>query len=193
VNRPDYESLDYAALQPYLSQRRTAVDVGAHVGYWSRRLAADFEFVVAYEAEPVHAACHARNIANPNVMLHEIALSDHAGTVNFVTTILNSGMSHVSNQGVSVACEPLDRWKHRDVDLIKIDVEGHEYEVIQGAIRLLDEKKITYLQIEQHFDDLYENYFANIEEVLNSKGYFEIQRIRHSFGKFYDIIYELQQ
>jgi len=179
VNRPDYESLDYAALQPYLSQRRTAVDVGAHVGYWSRRLAADFEFVVAYEAEPVHAACHARNIANPNVMLHEIALSDHAGTVNFVTTILNSGMSHVSDSGDAIPCETLDSYNLDHVDLIKIDVEGHELAVLQGAAQtILQNRPVIFIEILNHTPAYLRN---RIDQLFAQWNYVQSARIAENY------------
>lgn len=133
ASRGDYESADYAAVLPYVKHKRIAIDIGAHVGYWSRRLVQDFDYVYAYEAEPTHVECLRVNVTQPNIQITQIALSDQPGTVQFSTSIANSGMSHVSNEGVSVACEPLDRWKHRDVDLIKIDVEGHELAVLQGA------------------------------------------------------------
>lgn len=133
ANRPDYEGHDYSILKPYLKRKRVAVDIGAHVGYWSRRLVRDFETVYAFEAEPEHAQCLRANVTEPNILITEIALSSEPGTVKFAKSIHNSGMSHVSDDGVSIDCEPLDRWKIRDVDLIKIDVEGHELNVLQGA------------------------------------------------------------
>jgi FkbM family methyltransferase len=147
-NRGDYEGHDYSKLKPYLGQRRTAIDIGAHVGYWSRRLVHDFEYVYAFEAEPEHAQCLRANVTEPNITITEVALSSEPGTVNFSKSIHNSGMSHVSETGTAIECEPLDRWKIRDVDLIKIDVEGHELSVLQGAEHtILRNRPVLFMEI----------------------------------------------
>nr|DAU83266.1 MAG TPA: methyltransferase, FkbM family [Caudoviricetes sp.] len=146
--RGDYESHDYSRLQPYLANRRVAVDVGAHVGYWSRRLVKDFDYVYAFEAEAEHAECLRANVVDNNIQIHEVAISSEPGVVKFSKTVHNSGMSHVSDSGVEVECEPLDRWKIRDVDLIKIDVEGHELAVLQGAEHtILRNRPVLFMEI----------------------------------------------
>lgn len=179
VNRPDYECNDYAALQPYLGQRRVAVDCGAHVGYWSRRLAADFESVIAFEAEPSHAACHRRNVPAAHVTLHEVALSNHNGTVNFVTTLLNSGMSHVSEQGEPRPCRTLDSYNLHSVDLIKIDVEGHELAVLEGAAQTIQSHHpVLFIEILNHTP---QHQRVQIEQLLANWGYVCVTRIAENY------------
>jgi FkbM family methyltransferase len=108
----------------------------------------DFEYVYAFEAEPEHAQCLRANVTEPNITITEVALSSEPGTVNFSKSIHNSGMSHVSETGTAIECEPLDRWKIRDVDLIKIDVEGHELSVLQGAEHtILRNRPVLFMEI----------------------------------------------
>ena len=147
-NRPDYEGHDYSILKPYLNQRRVAVDIGAHVGYWSRRLVNDFEYVYAFEAELEHAQCLKLNVEADNFEMHNIAVSDRLGTVNFTRNIDNSGMSHVSDQGEEIFCQRLDHWHLENLDLIKIDVEGHELQVLQGAAaNILRNRPVLFVEI----------------------------------------------
>lgn len=75
------------------------------------------------------------------------------------------------------------------VDILKIDVEGHELQAIQGCVSLLKEKKIRLIQLEQHFDDQYNAHYIAIENILNEAGYREIMRLKHGFGNFFEIIY----
>lgn len=147
-NRGDYESHDYSVLKKYISGGDTAVDIGAHVGYWSRRLVKDYSYVVAFEAAADHVECLERNVNAENFTIHKIALSNEPGTVKFSQTHSNSGMSRVADSGIELECEPLDRWKLRGVDLIKIDVEGHELNVLQGAEHtILRNRPVLFIEI----------------------------------------------
>lgn len=147
-HRGDYESRDYKHLMPYVQNRRVAVDVGAHVGYWSRRLVKDFDHVYAFEAEPEHAECLRANVDTDNITINQIALSSEPGSVKFSKSIDNSGMSRISDHGVEIECERLDRWKITDVDLIKIDVEGHELAVLQGASQTIQRNRpVLFMEI----------------------------------------------
>ena len=77
-------------------------------------------------------------------------------------------------------------------DVLKIDVEGHEFQSLQG---LFDgngkELSVRYIQIESHNDDMYLNTSVKeIKELLNNNGFNEVARIKHGFGDFYEIVYE---
>lgn len=78
-------------------------------------------------------------------------------------------------------------------DVLKIDVEGHEFQALSGIFNN-DNKtiKIKFIQIESHHDDMYKSVknHNEINNLLNANGFKEIHRIKHGFGNFYEIIYK---
>ena len=82
---------------------------------------------------------------------------------------------------------------NKNFDLLKIDVEGHELQCLQGLFsEELKTVPIRYIQIESHNDDMYmsNNQHHEIEELLNNNGFFKAAEIKHGFGDFAEIIYE---
>jgi FkbM family methyltransferase len=75
------------------------------------------------------------------------------------------------------------------VDVLKIDVEGLEFEVLQGASNALKAKKIGVVQFERHTDDMRVDNFADIDQFLRINGYLKIKEIKHPFGDFFEILY----
>lgn len=78
------------------------------------------------------------------------------------------------------------------IDVLKIDVEGHEYPCLLG---LFDEKlnvQIKYIQLEQHNDDMYANAtsFKEITKLLNTHGFILTTTVRHGFGNLDEVIFE---
>ncbi len=125
-----------------------AVDVGASFGIFTMAMAnavGPRGKVWAFEPTPDTAeflrATFALNEAH-QVHLTRAAVSDQPGTVEFVTSP-NSELNAVatgsgaSGEALSVPSQTLDRaavdhgW--RDVDFVKLDVEGHELQVISGG------------------------------------------------------------
>jgi FkbM family methyltransferase len=125
-------------------RRGLALDVGAHVGLWSRILVREFKTVYAFEPMPTFAACFRRNV--PTVLLREMAVGDWNGDVELVYTHDNTGNTHVRGNGetaltVKAPIVRLDDLGLPAVDLIKVDVEGFETAVIRGAEYLIKRDK----------------------------------------------------
>ena len=76
------------------------------------------------------------------------------------------------------------------IDLIKIDVEGHEYKVLRGLFKKYID--IRFIQFEVHSDNMYKNSvdYIKIVELLNDNGFFELRTIKHSFGNINDVIFQ---
>jgi hypothetical protein len=91
---------------------------------------------------------------------------------------------------VSTLNEQISLHGINNIELLKIDVEGHELHCLKG-LSMENAKKIKFLQIEQHEDDMYLNKikYAEILDVLSSLGFKEKQRIKHAFGDFYEVIF----
>src|SRR5688572_10963581 len=131
----------YAKIQmalAHVKEFRVALDIGAHVGLWSRVLAKLFERVEAFEPMPAHRDCFICNIIAENVVLHGCALGAHDGEIQMVTYAGNSGHSHVAETGeTAVSMLTLDSFGFETVDFVKIDTEGYERQVILGAVDTL--------------------------------------------------------
>ena len=80
----------------------------------------------------------------------------------------------------------------KNIDLLKIDTEGHEFEVLLGAKNLL-KKDIRYILIEFHFSKIYKDYDKNkIEKILKKNNFVLIKKFKFPFLTFEDRIYEKQ-
>ena len=115
------------------SRRRTAVDVGAHVGLWSMWLAKAFGTLHAFEPYDRLAALFRLNVPDDNVTLHPVALGAGPGTCAIAPDAHSSGDTFVRPGEGDVPIHTLDSYGLNDVDFIKIDVEGLELAVAQGA------------------------------------------------------------
>ncbi len=80
----------------------------------------------------------------------------------------------------------------QNIDIIKIDVEGHELQCLKGLFESNDTLTIKYIQLESHSDDMYINKGNHVEinEILKSNGFNEFKKIKHGFGDFHEILYK---
>lgn len=111
---------------------RHAVDIGAHVGFWTMQLAKKFERVDSFEPVANHRACFAKNVNMANVTLHSMALGEKRDSISIVTEPTSSGDSRVAGPG-DIPMKTLDDFGFDDIDFIKIDTEGFELYVVRGA------------------------------------------------------------
>lgn len=155
------------------------LDIGAHGALYSIVLAKShtFERIVAFEPDP-------RNLAQiyANIMMNELAtkvevvtkaVSSKTATANFVASHeSNRGQSHVAKDGggarkdtVEVETITIDDVLDARKSLVvaKIDVEGHEGDVILGMSETISNNSVI-LQIENNDNDLVhiERYFADL-------------------------------
>jgi FkbM family methyltransferase len=132
-------------LAEYLPAGGTAVDVGANQGFFSYALSEVAGRVVAFEANPDYAR-FARWMLRGRAEVHEVAVSDRAGRATFYVPLSEKGMvlhfagnlkqthSQFRNQKTyDVELRTLDSYDLRDVRFIKVDVEGSERDVLDGA------------------------------------------------------------
>lgn len=152
-------------------RRRTAIDIGAHVGLWSMHLVKEFDHLMAFEPVPAHRAIFPYNVPMETVILHDNALGNRTGTVSLEWDPLNTGNTHrvcgewdpgvplparangPSPEIITARIEPLDAFGFTDVDFIKIDVEGVEIEVVEGARETIVDNK-PWMVIEQKGNDV---------------------------------------
>ena len=75
------------------------------------------------------------------------------------------------------------------IDILKIDVEGGEYQVLLGSRSIFQEDRVSIVQYESHEDDLRPSQQIQIETFLTEYGFVEYSNIKHAFGDFSDKIF----
>ncbi len=154
-----------------------AIDIGANVGVWSYWLSKYAKQVESFEPNPkIFNAL--KNIKIKNVNSYNIALSNKSGSVDL---LIPKGSKGFSNQGaslssikvqgehksISIEAKCLDEYNFLDVDFIKIDVEGHEHEVIEGAQETINKFKPTMVieMEEKHNQIPIEDQISSVEKL----------------------------
>lgn len=139
-----YQHRKYAAALRLTPRRGLAIDIGAHVGLWSRLLAIDFDEVEAFEPVPLHCELWRMNVNAGHATLTETALGDRDGEVMIGIEVGNSGNSRVMAKGRAVPQRRLDDLLPDAIaDFIKIDCEGYESFVVAGAEKLIRRSRPT--------------------------------------------------
>jgi FkbM family methyltransferase len=129
-----------------------AIDVGAHIGYFSLLLAdivGESGHVTSFEAHPDNAASLKRSIDTNNLkqvtVIHN-AVSDKVGTVPISVSTADSVDHRIFAVGdrdtVDVPCTSLDKAiaPGTTIDFIKMDIQGVEGYAVEGMRRLISEQ-----------------------------------------------------
>ena len=141
-----------AVLRQLIQPGMTVVDVGANIGIYTRffsELTGGSGRVFAFEPAPSNFKRLQENVGHlANVTLNHAAIGNCSGTISlFVSDELN--VDHRTfdtgdgRKSLDVPLMSLDEhfFTHQRVDLIKIDVQGYELSVLQGARRVLKENR----------------------------------------------------
>ncbi|MBW8366834.1 MAG: FkbM family methyltransferase [Arenimonas sp.] len=167
-NSPE-ENGEFALLSHVLSETAgpaTVLDVGANRGEWSRKAVslarANRLDVCVHAFEPLSGtrALLEKGVAElPEVRVHSVALSNAPGTAAFYSQSAGSGTSSLhpvsGNRAEDVKLATLDAWiadqQCTPVRMIKIDVEGFDSLVLEGAARTLQEGLVDVVQFEYNW------------------------------------------
>lgn len=143
-------------------------DLGANAGIYSLAAAAAASSHVrvhAFEPTPEIAFglrdTVVANDLSPNIVVHEIAVSERSGAatlircrggadesnggMNFIIEGADDGADRVGTISIDAFCEvrAIDR-----IDLLKMDIQGHEAAALRGAERMLSEGRIQTIFLE---------------------------------------------
>lgn len=125
-----YQDHKLQAALKYVENWTRVIDVGAHVGLWSKSLVEFFDHVEAFEPVEDHRECFEKNVSGAN--LYPYALSDKETRLAMKVEGGSSGDSYVHGAG-NIEARTLDSFGFEDVGFIKIDCEGYELFVVRGA------------------------------------------------------------
>lgn len=127
-------------------KRPLALDIGAHVGIASVHFSQYFKEVIAFEPNKSSYDCLIKNTDDLPITCLNKALSNKHGFVKLEVNPSNTGntvpvLLDQVDLFDSVQSSPLDSYQFPEPSLIKIDVEGFEPLVIEGARETLIKHK----------------------------------------------------
>jgi FkbM family methyltransferase len=144
-----YGEVELHLLEFLCRRDQDAIDIGANDGSYVHYMRRYARYVVAYEPMP-HLADALREKFPSKVRVEAMALSDDSGTVELRMPVVNgvvvTGCSTISfdasatytaYRGIEVPMDKLDDVYHGKAGFIKIDVEGHEQAVLDGAVETI--------------------------------------------------------
>ena len=147
-----YDILTKKILKTVLKSDSNCIDVGCHKGEILDLILHEAPNGQHFGFEPIPDLYHALNNKfkpTPNCHIHEVALSNKKGQATFNFVISNPSYSGLKKRAydksnekdteITVATELLDNIIPQDmkIDLVKIDVEGGELLVLEGAKKTL--------------------------------------------------------
>jgi FkbM family methyltransferase len=153
------------------------VDIGAHIGTWALRATRSFQKVIAFEPNPKTNMILRTNVKLnklANIMVIEAAISNTTGEIPVA-----SGSRNEKKAEFRVPIRTLDSYKLTP-SLVKIDTEGNELHVLQGAQETLKQK--PQLVIETHSQEsvgriqaLLKSYEYSIREIRRQNRFNQLQ------------------
>jgi FkbM family methyltransferase len=137
----NYQSDEIRIATRHCKQTRVAVDVGAHIGIISYQLSKIFDQVNSFEINHDLFPCLEENIKRQNcnnVNIYKVGLGDKFDRVSITKHNKTFGTHVTPNSTGNIRIKPLDEFNFENVDFIKIDVEGFEAKVIEGAMKTIE-------------------------------------------------------
>jgi FkbM family methyltransferase len=177
-----------------------AFDVGANVGQTVRYFAERFPKATIHAFEPV-AGTHAELVRSvgswPRVHCHCLALSDTDANREIITTGLSVHSSFSSELNIAdpsakretVTTITADSFCQQhsiaQIDVLKIDTEGHEMAVLDGAVGLLSRRAVraVYAEVTPNKVNRHNTQFNRVFDCLtgysyNFMGLYEIEQLQ---------------
>ena len=134
-----YETETVAYLRKHVRAGDIALDVGANFGYYSVLFSqlVKHGWVHAFEPHPErYAVLEANTHSRSNIIPHKLAISDKARVTWFYKNRSHGRGGLIPQEKMDgrfrVETVTLDSFRFKRVDWVKVDVEGHEGEVIAG-------------------------------------------------------------
>lgn len=173
-----------------------ALDIGGNRVVYAYRLWTLKATVEVFEPNPFcFRVLEAWAAGKPEVHLHSVALSNKSGSANLHIPIDGNGVEHDASASIEhtdftrardqlVSLETLDSYHFDNVALIKIDVEGHESSIVEGAVETIySSRPALLIEIEQrHSGNPIREVFQRIT-ALGYDGFFleshKLRALRH--------------
>ena len=187
---PYYEEEIWHFMKSIVKKGDVCIDVGAHIGTYTiplARLVGQKGMIIAVEPLPMNISILKRNIKVNNlsniVVIGKAAYNERGRLrlswnplrTGMSTTVLDRGFSNFIEVEADCLDEMVANILHKpEIRLLKVDVEGAEIEVLQGAISVL--RRTSYVMVEVRSVT-----YGEVRELLNSLGFIELNSPPPSF------------
>lgn len=164
-----------------LKKKRRFLDIGSNVGIYSYFFSKKFKNLEAFE--PIKEITYRLSALNSkNINIHHLALSNKNSLLKFYIPIKNGKLippiaslekKSKPYEKRIIKVKKLDSFNFKNVDLIKIDVEGHEQKVIMGASKTIKKNlPIIICEIEQRHTLIPIDKIFKLIKNFGYEGYF---------------------
>jgi FkbM family methyltransferase len=133
---------ELAVFEQFVGRDSVFLDIGANIGTVSVPMAQKVKEVLAFEPVPENVELLRENIrlnGVPNARVFPLALGSEEGSVSLQTESGDTGSFSVRGEG-DTPMVTLDSL-HTNPSFVKMDVEGHELEVLKGARETIERYK----------------------------------------------------
>jgi FkbM family methyltransferase len=141
-----------AVFSAMIPEGAIVADIGANIGYYTLIEAKAARKIYAFEPSPVNIDLLRENIAvngcGDRVEVHELAFSDSIGRASFSTSevpnhhrLLGAAEEKPKSWIEVRTCTVDEFFKQREVDVIRMDLEGAEWLVFRGMKNMIETSK----------------------------------------------------
>ena len=149
------------------------VDIGAWCGTWSMVMQEFAEHINCYEPNKTHFECLEKNLAQYNhINLYNNAIGDSNGFVKLTEESATQNTRVLYETG-DTSIYTLDHLDLNDVEMIKIDVEGYEMKVLEGAAKTLETVKFLMIEL-NHNTEKYGSSNAEVKKYIQDDLGFKV-------------------
>lgn len=175
-------------LSQAVKPNQTILDLGANIGYYvlmELQMLGGTGQVIAVEPSPLNYQSLTANITLNNqdsrTVCINAAVADYDGTADLhlsqlsnVHSLVASQVPSPTNQHIKVKAISLSsiNQQYGPIDLIRMDIEGYEYAVLQSLVDINDRQEFKpQILFELHSDKYQQNDFAELLSRLYNIGY----------------------
>lgn len=188
-------------------------DIGANKGQSSKNFRSLFSNSKLYlfEPDPLLSEKLQKEFSDCNSKVQNFAISNNQNERNFKCYSNSEANSfydldkkgyyfsrdYVKQREFTVQCKTIDNIVSEEsienIDFLKIDTQGHSFEVLEGAKETLFHKKVQYLQVEVNISGFYEKneslskiltFLENLDYELYTFIHGDSEQIGHFFFDF---------
>lgn len=157
----------YRINYPSLSNSSIVVDLGSRQGEWCSIIRSKYNPKI-YCFDVIPEFC--QQLTREGYTCFETAVADHGGNISLGIEYSEASIYYSENPFLTKCIDTPTMFRminESKIDLLKINVEGAEYSIIQNLIDNDLIKNITDLQVQFHMIQEYENAYHKIENQLS--------------------------